>query len=165
MENFSVCDVVFVIAMLLALVIGYMKGLVRQLLGLVGIFVGTYCSYKLSGGLTKWWHGYFDINVEIAKIIVFIILSSIIYILVLWLAKLVGKLLKMAMLNWINRLFGMMFSAIKVLIIFCVLAYAIHYLKSTGIDLEFEDLNKSKAYNQLISIANSVFFFFKPYTT
>lgn len=163
MENFSVFDVIFFVVIIISVISGYIKGFVRQLLGLAGIFIGTYCSYKLSLGVTKWWHGHFNIDVEVAKIIVFVILSSIIYILVLWLAKLVGKLLKMAMLNWINRLLGMLFGAIKVLIIFCALAYAIHYLKTTGLDFEIEDLNKSKIYNRLIAIANSIFFFLEPY--
>jgi membrane protein required for colicin V production len=155
--NFSVFDLVFLIATAISVISGFVKGFARQLLGLAGILVGTYCAYKLSLGVTEWWRGHFNVDADVMKIIVFIILSSIIYALVLWLAMLLGKMLKMAMLNWINRLFGMLFGAIKVVIIFSALAYAIHFLKQTGVDIK--DIDKSIAYDYLIQIANSVFFF------
>ncbi|MDR1169715.1 MAG: CvpA family protein [Prevotellaceae bacterium] len=158
-ENFSIFDITFAVTLLISVIIGFTKGFVRQLLGLAGIFVGTYCAYKLSLKLTGWWHGHFNVDAEIMKIIVFIILSAIIYTLVIWLAVLLGKLLKMAMLSWVNKLFGMFLGAIKVILIFSALAYAIHYLKLTG--MEMKDIDNSIAYDYLISIANSIFFFFE----
>jgi membrane protein required for colicin V production len=159
LEDFSIFDIAFAITFLISVISGFIKGFVRQLLGLAGIFVGTYCAYKLSLKLTEWWHGHFNVDAEIMKIIVFIILSSIIYALVIWLAILLGKLLKMAMLSWINRLFGMFFGAIKIVLIFSALAYAINYLKLAG--MEVEDINNSIVYDYFISVANSIFFFFE----
>jgi membrane protein required for colicin V production len=160
--NFSIFDLTFSIAFIIAVISGLVKGFVRQILGIVGIFAGTYCAYILSAQLTGWWRGHFNVNAEVMKIIVFIILASIIYALAIWLAILLGKLLKMAMLSWANRLFGMLFGAIKVVIIFSALAYAIHYLKQTGV--EIKDIDKSIAYDYLIAIANSIFFFFESST-
>jgi membrane protein required for colicin V production len=159
LENFSIFDLTFLIALLISVISGFVKGFVRQLLGLAGIFAGTYCAYKLSLVLTEWWHGHFNVDAEVMKIVVFIILASIIYILVIWLALLLDKLLKMAMLSWINRLFGMLFGAIKIVIIFSALAYAIHYLKLTG--MEIKVIENSIMYDSLVAIANSVFFFFE----
>jgi membrane protein required for colicin V production len=160
LENFSIFDLTFAISLLISVISGFIKGFVRQLLGLAGIFGGTYCAYKLSLSLTKWWHGHFNVDAEVMKIIVFIIFALIIYILVIWLAILLGKLLKMAMLSWINRLFGMLFGAIKITLIFSALAYAIYYLQLTG--MEMKDINKSVVYDYLIAIANTIFFFFEP---
>ncbi|MDR1341167.1 MAG: CvpA family protein [Prevotellaceae bacterium] len=161
-ESYSVFDLVFLLALAISVISGFMKGFARQLLGLAGILIGTYCAYKLSLGLTEWWRGHFNVDAEVMKIVVFVILASIIYALVLWLAVLLGKMLKMAMLNWINRLFGMLFGAVKVIIIFSALAYAIHFLKQTG--MEIKDVDKSIAYDYLIRIADSVFFFFESST-
>jgi membrane protein required for colicin V production len=158
LDNFSVFDIVFAILLTVSVISGFIKGFVRQLLGLAGIFVGTYCAYKLSLRLTLWWHGHFNVDAEVMKIIMFIILASIFYALVIWLAILLDKLLKMAMLGWINRLFGMLFGAIKIILIFSALAYVIHYLKLTG--AEINDINKSVTYEYLVTIANSIFFFF-----
>jgi membrane protein required for colicin V production len=157
-ENFAIFDLLFFAAMLVAVICGFIKGLVRQLLGLAGIFVGTYCAYKLSLKLTEWWHGHFNVDAEVMKIVVFVILALIIYALVIWLAILLDKLLKMAMLGWINRLFGMIFGAIKIVLIFSALAYAIHYLKQTG--MEVMNTGDSVVYDYLIVIADSIFFFF-----
>jgi membrane protein required for colicin V production len=160
--DFSVFDLIFLVAIVISVISGFLKGFVRQLLGLAGIFIGTYCAYKLSLRLTEWWRGHFNVDAEVMKIVVFIILSSIIYALVLWLAVLLGKMLKMAMLSWINRLFGMIFGAIKVIIIFSALAYAIHFLKQTGV--EIKDIDKSVTYDYLMQIANSIFLFFESST-
>jgi membrane protein required for colicin V production len=157
--NFSIFDLTFSVAILIAVISGFIKGFVRQILGIAGIFAGTYCAYILSLGLTEWWHGHFNVDAEVMRIVVFIILASIIYALVIWLSILLGKLLKMAMLSWANRLFGMLFGAIKVVIIFSALAYAIYYLKQTGV--EIKDIDKSVMYDHLIAIANAIFFFFE----
>jgi membrane protein required for colicin V production len=153
MNDFSVFDLIFAIAMLIAVISGFIRGFVRQLFGLLGIFVGTYCAYKLSIAFTKWWKGYFDVDEKVMQLISFIIIAAIIYVLVLWLAILIGKLLKMAMLSWVNRLFGMLFGAMKIVLIFSAVAYSICYLKQTGV--EIKDIDKSVTYDYLISIANS----------
>jgi membrane protein required for colicin V production len=158
LENFSIFDLVFFTAIIISVISGFIKGFVRQLLGLVGIFAGTYCAYILSLGLSEWWRGHFNVDAKITQIVIFIILSSIIYVLVIWLAILLGKLLKMAMLSWINRLSGMLFGAIKVIIIFSALAYAIYYLKQTGV--EIKDIDKSFVYDYLIAIADIIFLFY-----
>jgi membrane protein required for colicin V production len=158
LANFSIFDLAFFTALLIAVISGFIKGFVRQLLGLVGIFAGTYCAYILSLKLSEWWHGHFNVDIKVTQIVIFIIVASIIYVLVIWLAILLGKLLKMAMLSWINRLFGILFGAIKVIIIFCALAYAIYYLKQTGVDIK--DIDKSFAYNYLVTIADIIFLFY-----
>jgi membrane protein required for colicin V production len=158
LENFSIFDLVFFTAIIIAVISGLIKGFVRQLLGLVGIFAGTYCAYILSLGLSRWWQGHFNVDAKVTQIVLFIILASIIYILVIWLAMLLGKLLKMAMLSWINRLFGMLFGAIKVIIIFSALAYALYYLRQTGV--EIKDIDKSLAYGYLVAIADTIFVFY-----
>jgi membrane protein required for colicin V production len=147
------------VAIIAAIISGLARGFVKQLLGVGGIFAGTYCAYKLSVELSKWWRGHFDVNLETAKLVIFIILAAIIYLLVLWLAGLLDRLLKMAMLGWINRLFGMLFGAVKIIIIFSALAYSIRYLKSTG--MAINDIDKSVTYDYLLLIADSIFFFFK----
>jgi membrane protein required for colicin V production len=158
LENFSIFDLTFFTAIIIAVISGLRKGFVRQLLGLVGIFAGTYCAYILSLGLSEWWRGHFNVDIKVTQIIIFIILASIIYALVIWLSILLGKLLKMAMLSWINRLLGMLFGAIKVIIIFSALAYVICYLKQTGV--EIKDIDKSLAYNYLVAIADIIFLFY-----
>jgi membrane protein required for colicin V production len=156
--NFSIFDLTFFTAIIIAVISGFIKGFVRQLLGLLGIFAGTYCAYVLSLRLSEWWHSHFNVDAKVTQIVIFIIVASVIYILVIWLAILLGKLLKMAMLSWVNRLFGMLFGAIKVIIIFCALAYAIYYLKQTGV--EIKDIDKSLAYDYLVAIADIIFLFY-----
>jgi membrane protein required for colicin V production len=156
-ENFSIFDLSFLVALVIAVISGFVKGFVRQLLGLAGIFAGTYCAYKLSLALTEWWSGHFNVDPKVMKIVTFIILATIIYALVIWLAILLGKLLKMAMLSWINRLFGMLFGAMKIVLLFGAVAYAICYLKLAGMEIKTDN---SITYDYFISIANSIFFFF-----
>jgi membrane protein required for colicin V production len=158
-SDFSIFDLSFFGALLISLISGFAKGFVRQLLGLAGIFVGTYCAYKLSIGLTAWWHGHFNVDADVMKIVLFIILSSIIYTFVIWLTVMLGKMLKMAMLSWLNRLMGMLFGAIKVILIFSAVAYAMSFLQQTGVKIS--DVEKSMTFDILVHISNSIFFFFE----
>lgn len=151
LSSYAIFDIVFFIAIAFSCIYGYIKGFVRQLFGLVGIFIGTYCAYKLAGALTIWWHGHFDVDPRVTKIIIFIILSAIIYFLVLRLAILFDKLLKMAMLNWVNKFLGLIFGAAKIILIFSALAYAINSLNMS------DKMNTSKIYSHLISLADFIF--------
>jgi membrane protein required for colicin V production len=155
MQHISVFDCCFFAAIIISLIVGFMRGFVRQLLGLVGILAGIYCAYRISEDLTEWWHGHFDVDIKTMKIVVFLIILALVYLLVLWLAVLLGRLLKMAMLGWVNRLFGMLFGAIKTVIIFCALAYSIHYLKLAGV--EIKDIEKSVTFDCLITVVDSIF--------
>ncbi|MDR1898370.1 MAG: CvpA family protein [Prevotellaceae bacterium] len=157
MGTFSVFDLIFSIAVLTAAIFGFAKGLMRQLIGLAGIFVGTYCAYKISSSVTAWWCSNFDVNPEVMKIVVFVTLSIIIYFLALWLARLLDKLIKMAMLSWVNRLFGLLFGMMKIILIFIVLAYAIKALKLTEIEALGKDLQISKTYDYLVSTVDFIF--------
>lgn len=159
LETFSTFDAIFLIALLIAAISGYIKGFVRQLIGLTGIIAGTYLAYKLAAVSTNWWHGSFDERA--VRIIVFSVFAILFYFLAFWLAKTLDKLLKMAMLNWINRLFGLIFGALKIIIIFSALAFAIHFLKLTGIEILQNDIVKSKTYTHLIYTANVVFPYIK----
>ena len=136
---------------------GLRKGFVRQLAGLAGIILGTYCAYQLSLWLTNWWSGHFDINSNVMQIILFIILATIIFALVIWLSIMLDKMLKLALLGWINRLLGMLFGVLNIVVIFGALSYAIHSLKLSGIEFLGNDLAKSKVYNMLVSFADFMF--------
>ena len=159
LDTFSIFDTIFFIALLIAAISGYIKGFVRQLIGLTGIIAGTYFAYKLASVSTNWWHGSFDERA--VRIIVFSVLAILFYFLAFWLAKMLDKLLKMAMLSWINRLLGLVFGMLKIIIIFSALSFAIHFLKLTGIEILKSDIGKSKIYTHLIYTANMVFPYIK----
>jgi membrane protein required for colicin V production len=155
--EYSIFDFVFAASLLIAAVSGYMKGLVRQLIGLLGIIAGTYCAWKIATALTGWWQGHFNVDPKITRAIIFVILAIIIYVLVVWLAKLLDKLIKMAMLAWINRLLGMLFGVLKIVLIFGILAYAAQALRLTAIETIGNDLSKSVGYELLQSVIKFVF--------
>ena len=157
LDTFSFFDLIFVAAIAVSAIAGYVKGFVYQLIGLAGIIAGTYCAYKLSVAMTQWWTGHFKVNPEVMKIILFVILAIVIYFLAFRLARLLDKLLKMAMLGWLNRLFGLLFGVLKIGVIFCTLAYVIHSLHFTGIKSIDDDLKKSKIYPVLVSTVEILF--------
>ncbi|MDR0560330.1 MAG: CvpA family protein [Prevotellaceae bacterium] len=161
MEAFSIFDIIVLISLFLAAVFGYIRGMVCQLIGLIGIIAGTYVACKLALMFTDWWRKYFNVDEGSTKIIVFIIMFAIIaltvYFITFRLSKILDKLLKSAMLNWINRLLGMIFGILKTVVIFSILAYAIHSLKLTGVDILNKDLKKSATYGKLVYAADFVF--------
>jgi membrane protein required for colicin V production len=157
LDNFSFFDLIFVAAIAASAIAGYIKGFVYQLIGLVGIIAGTYCAFKLSVVATQWLSERFQFNPDAAKIVIFAILAIAIYFIAFRLARLLDKMLKMAMLGWLNRLLGLLFGMLKAGAIFCALAYAVHSLNFTGLKSVDDDLKKSKVYPALVSTGEILF--------
>jgi membrane protein required for colicin V production len=162
LDTFSFFDLIFAVAIVASAISGYAKGFVYQLTGLAGIIAGTYCSYKLSTVLTQWlttqwWTEHFKTDPDVVKIVLFVVFAIVIYFLAFRLARLLDRLVKMAMLGWLNRLFGLLFGILKIVVIFCVLAYAVHSLNFTGLKSIDNDLGKSKIYPVLVSTVEALF--------
>lgn len=154
-------DVIILALILIGAVSGLMKGFVKQFLGLLSLLLGGYFAYELSGELSKFWTSQFGVDLKNARIIFFIAILIIIYILTIWLSKLLGRVVKFAMLNWANRLMGMLVGTLYVLVFLSGLAYAVHSFEVERIPSVNRHLETSVVYPILVKIANYVYPYMK----
>src|SRR5437879_6093159 len=99
-------DILGILILILSFVRGWQKGIIVALCSLLGIVIGMLAALKLSGALGNWMMEHGWVTSWWAQIISYVVL----FLLVLWLVRLLAKAiegaLKMAMLGLINRLIG-----------------------------------------------------------
>ena len=144
----AVLDIIIITITVAAAIWGIFKGFISQIISILAIILGIWCASKFTGLLTAKAIGWF--NLQIAQNTLNIISFAIIFIVVLILAHLLGKgiekLVKLSLLGWVNRLLGLLFGALKAIIIMGIAVSAIEYLNGMFNFIPDSFLETSKGY-------------------
>ncbi len=113
-------DIAIIIIISFCLIRGVFRGILGELSSIVGVvagFYGAYTYYKEFTPLLQKW----VTSEALINIIIFFILFSCIFALVVLIAVGLEKLLKVAFLGWIDKTFGAVFGAAKGVLIAAVI--------------------------------------------
>lgn len=146
-------DIFIAIALLLAAILGYKLGIVRMVMGLVGLLSGLILISKYR------YTSFININHSVDQypylflflLTLFLILLSILFI---YVAILIEKSLKLVMLHWINSLIGTVVSIISATILAAVIVlFTVHYPQSKP--LIQRDRYKESVFAQIVFFTES----------
>lgn len=142
-------DIVFVIALIIAVVKGAMRGIVMALFSLAGWFIGLAAALKLSAVVAVYLQEHTDINARWLPLVAFVLVFVIAVLLVQWAGKAVENLFDFTLLGWVNRLGGaLLYTGMYALLGSILLFYA------DKMDLiSPETLSSSRAYALTAGIA------------
>ena len=157
----GVIDIVIVCCFLPALYFGIKNGMVRQLVALAVIYFGITLSLRFAEPVAEWVTGHVKISEFWAKAVSFILIFFVVALLLSLLGKIVEKILKISMLNWLNKLLGVVMSFVLFVLLLSVLVY---FVDSANNLLEFipkEKLEESRFYPALLQFSQQVFPHFK----
>lgn len=157
--NIGILDIIILVVIAASAVMGIFKGFVRQLASIAAIILGMWCAGKFTGylsSLTKEW-----LHLEMSQQTLHIIMFAVIFIAVLVLAHFLGKLIeglvKLSMLGWLNRILGLLFGAMKAIVILSVAVYAVNWLNGMFHIIPQDFLDNSKGYGLLATFAKEFF--------
>jgi Uncharacterized membrane protein, required for colicin V production len=152
-------DIVIVIILVLAAILGFKKGFVAQVVGILSLLVGVWCSFKLSGWLAELVKGWFDTSISIGtfKVAAFIIILVVVVVLGHLLCHVLEGVVKLTMLGWLNRLLGTLFSLLQALLIMSIIIYLFTYLNQSLHFIPQSTLDKCYSYRFLEHFATVVF--------
>lgn len=157
----SILDIILLLCFIPAIVKGYTKGFINQLVDLVAILLGAWAALRFSNVATTWLSGYVTWN----KNVVYIICFAVIILIVVFLLNLVGGLLTKAFqaikLGWINRILGVALGIVKTMILLAIPVMIFQDLNAQFDIVSPEKLEKSVVYTTINDIANIVFPYFK----
>ncbi|MGB0978279.1 MAG: CvpA family protein, partial [Croceimicrobium sp.] len=106
-----------------------MKGFIRELAAILGIFIGVVAAYVLADKVFKYFTIYFEsVDFEL-KIISYVVVFFATILLVNVLASLLTKTLKIVALNGINRILGAIFGAIKWATIMTLVVFSLNRIQ------------------------------------
>lgn len=99
-------DLVVLILMLIALVNGYRKGLIQQLVGLAIIILSAIFGGKLAAYILPELNRFLDLSPNLARVLSFLLAFAAIAIVISLIGNLIQKFVNVILLSFVNRLLG-----------------------------------------------------------
>jgi membrane protein required for colicin V production len=151
----SFLDIVFALLFCVAIYSGIKQGLTMQIATLLALLLGVYIAFKFSGLLARWITG-FGVGAQAVYIISF----ALTFIGVIILARLAGhvaqRVVRLIMLEWLNRLLGAIFSLVKMALIISVVLFIVNSIDRELGFMPRKQISQSKLYAPLSALAPSV---------
>ena len=159
-------DIILLICFIPGIIRGLSKGFLEQALALAGVVLSVWAAFRFSSLVCTWLKPYVDISEATLNVISFALILIAISLAVLLLAKLLTKVVELAMLGWLDKTFGLVFAlAVTALVI------GVFIILFDTVNLKFnlvkpEVLDGSVVYTTLRDLCYLVFpylkaFFFK----
>lgn len=149
-------DIIVLVLVIASFAMGMMKGLVKELAGLLGIVAGAYCAKHFSNIVAGWLSSYIE-DANVTRVVAFAITLVAVIIGVHFLAILINRLVGITALGTVNRLCGGAFSAIKTLFILSCLLYVFNRFGIIDALFGQDMIDNSRSYDFVSGFAKFVF--------
>ena len=154
-------DIVIALILLIGAISGLRKGFIVQLFSIGAIILSAWLSYTFSSAFSEWLASYIHAEGFWLNIISFLLIFIGIGILCRLLGRLVEKIFKFAMLGWLNRLLGAVFSVAKYALVLGLVVVLFNAINSRFAWVQEEKLAESKMYALIKEGAYTVFPYFE----
>lgn len=119
----SLVDILIWAVLLVFMVKGFMKGLIREVCSLLGLLVGGWAAFKFCSSLASAMSPLINLPHHIASVVAFILILLTLGILFFFLGHVLTVILKIALLGGINRIGGVVFGLLQGALLLCMLLY------------------------------------------
>jgi len=155
-------DIIILICFLPALFQGLKNGFVSQIISLAAVFFGAWLAFRFSEVSCEWLARYLpNASTAVLHAIGFVIVFVIVVLLLNIVGKILEKVLKFAMLGWLDKLLGLAFALAKATLVIGLLIIVFSTINDKFGLVAVEKLNNSIFYNPIKDIAYQVFPYLK----
>lgn len=142
LQSLAPIDWVVGLILLIALIQGLRKGVIRQVFGLAALLVGCWGAWQFSGSIEAWLAAAIGVTDQAGRLLAYLITFLVLVALVLLIGQLADRLIRLVQLGWLNRLLGAVFALAKWLFIWVIILFL---LQKAGelFDLSFDNLWKN----------------------
>lgn len=151
----NLIDIVIGVILLIALYMGFKRGLLLALASLIGVIAGVYGAIYFSDFAAKYISGWFDWSEQTVNMVAFAITFLAILMLVSLAAKFLTKVADFAMLGIFNKLLGAIFNLLKYAFIVSVIFMYVNASETYSI-LSEEERETSVLYEPVASLAPTI---------
>ncbi len=149
-------DFVIVILLVLAVISGFSRGLVKEVASLVGLILGIWGAIRFSAFTAERLYEWFDMSGQYIGIISFLVTFVAIVMVIHFAGSLVDKLVETVSLGFLNRLLGMAFGAVKNILILSVIFTILNAIDARRPFLP-KSVDESKFYAPISDIVPAIF--------
>jgi membrane protein required for colicin V production len=150
-------DLFCIVLLVYAVFTGFTRGFIRQLALIAALVVGVYGALKLSGYTARLLESRLNVNTEYLYLVSLGITFLMVFIGVNLLGRLVEKIAENAELSFINRLLGVAFSLVKIILILGILLAYIDRIDHNTRILPQGSKERSLFFKPFTSVVRAIF--------
>ena len=154
-------DIILIVCFIPAIIRGISKGFIEQAIALISIFVGAWLGFHYGSTIAEWIAPYIHVEENILQIISFVVVVLFAVLILNLIGRFITRVLKLAMLGWVDRLLGLVFAILKAALILGLLILVFEALNAQFSLVKQETLDASVLYKAIKSIADTVFPYLK----
>lgn len=109
-------DITILLCCVPAIFCGLSKGFIAQAAALVALVLGAWMSFHFSSTVVEWIRPAMDVSPVILQVIAFTLILMAVFLALTLAGKALEGLVKVVMLGWLNKLLGVAFSLLKVIL-------------------------------------------------
>lgn len=154
-------DIVITLCLIAAGIKGFFNGFIHQASSFISMILGIWVAYTFCGKVTSFLLQYFEISRAVLCVVAFAFLFIAVSLTVALIGKGLNKLIRLAMMGWLDRFLGLITGVVEAMLVILVLVIVFSTLADV---LKYHEplyLRKSLLYDDLKSLAFTVFPYFK----
>lgn len=161
----NILDIIILLCLVPAIVQGLRKGFISQAISIISIIAGMWASAKFADVVAGWVSQYITAPDQAIRLTAFAIVLVGVFLLLALISKALEGIIKLVMLNWLNRLLGVVFSAAKCILILGLLVTVFNSLNVTFGLVKPEVLSDSLLYSFIQNVSDMIFPYLKSLLT
>ena len=150
----EVIDIIILLLIGVGVILGLMKGSIKELAAIVGFVAGLLLARALFGTLAEQLAPALGTTITIAQILSFILIWVAVPIGCSLIASVLTKTLNVIKLGWLNRLLGAMLGALKVMLLVGLGIYVLEYIDPKSEMVSKSTKKASLLYNPMKDFVN-----------
>lgn len=154
-------DIILLACFLPAIWYGFRKGLISQLCTIAALILSIWASYYFSAPVADWLGQWMEVSPIAIKVVSYIVIFIIVGLGMNFLCTIVEKIVKFVMLDWVNKICGMVLGAISTAIVLSLLIMLFNSLNVNFHLVEEEKLSVCQVYQFLKGFGYGLFPYMK----
>jgi membrane protein required for colicin V production len=154
-------DIVLLLLFIPGIIRGISKGFLEQAIALVGIVFSVWAAFKFLTPACDLLRQYITIPDTILQVVAFLLILIVVSVVVLLLAKLLTKVVEMALLGWLNKALGLVSAILITAVVLGVLIILFDTVNGQFNLVKSDILETSVVYNLLKDFGYFIFPFLK----
>lgn len=112
----NILDIILLLCCVPAIIHGLSKGFIAQAMALVALVLGAWLSFQFSGLAVEWLKPVIAAHPTVLQAIAFALILIVVFIAMSLVGKALEGIIRIVMLGWLNKLLGVVFALLKVLL-------------------------------------------------
>jgi len=153
----GVIDIIIVCCFLPAIFFGLKNGFIKQLMAVLIVFLGIRLALKWADPVSARILSKVEMSDFWVKVVAFVAIFTAVAMVLNLASKLLDKVVKVTLLEWLNRILGILAALAVFAFIISVIVYLTDSLNGLIHFIPGEKIAESKMYTPLLELAKSVF--------